>query len=488
MYENVYILNFRSREVRYLPTYELLLADGLSNYNCNIEIITIFAYEDYKPYIKRFSKPGSLVLCWESFGTKAPTYIRSYFEFASRFKAVCTNPIYFGGFWATCYGPYFKEFEAFDKILIGYSINKLTEYLRKDQDETGKYVDLTGASNYESYKIFPHFLSTKGKYIVNGALLGYMTSFSCRRNCRFCFANSARNVKAPFAARSLEQVKEDLDVLDDCYKFKGIGIKDLDFFYDEDRAFGILDYLNSKGKKVEINLDITLKQIKESLLRKLKKYGVRDLYFGLESFEEQSRKRIGKYFRNEELEKAFSLADSVGFQLIGNVIMGLPWQTAEEVQSTIRKALYYIERYRNVFIMLNALKPEYGTEIQRRYFPKMHNDFSFDDIVDIYLNNVKKYQERLYGKAFNSMDIEKVFNCMRLINFFKRVENISPYKVRNSVLRLIRRRLGRWVLTKPDFKGLVASVILRRNVVTEIDRIVVMIFSLSFSRVIKKIF
>jgi radical SAM superfamily enzyme YgiQ (UPF0313 family) len=483
-YKKIVIVNYRSNDVIYLPNYELFIAEAMKSHGVaeDIKTFTLFNHENLEKYFPQW-KDADLILCWESFSTKAPTYVSSYFRLAKAVKQKLKAPILFGGFWATSYGRYFNEFKVFDKIIEGFSIDKLVDALSNYQNGTDRFINIYGDSNYDKYPLNMEYLATPKKYIVNGSLFGYMSTFSCPRNCKFCFSNAARYFKSNFSARDIETIKKDIDVLDNYYNFKGFVLKDLNVFYNKKRAFKYLGYLKEKGKYIDVNLDVTINDLDEELISELNKLGIVEfLYFGLESFNPEIRKKIGKPFTDRELEKAFDLADKHEINLTGNVILGLPWQTIEDVHYDIKKALYYINKYKHVFIMINIYKPEYGTDIQREYFKDLHQKISFEELIDIYLNNVSKYQNRIYGDKFGSLDIEKLFNLMRLINKNKYVLNTGLPMIRRKCLQYLGNLLIKQLESPPYITNPFVRIVLKRNCVTFIDNFIYPFFSIKRSK------
>jgi radical SAM superfamily enzyme YgiQ (UPF0313 family) len=464
--------------------YELFLAEAMKTHGLSqeIQIYTLLKKENPKKHFNEW-RDADLIICWEFFSTKAPAYVLKYFELASIIKAELNVPLYFGGFWATAYGRYFEEFSVFDKIIEGYSIDCLVDSLSADIMTDNRFIDSSGDSNYEKYPLNLSYLATPGKYIFDNTLYGYISSFGCPRNCTFCFSNSARKVGSGFSARNIEQIKEDIDTLDNFYHFRSIVPKDLNIFYNKNRAFEFLEYLKDKGKRISVNLDVTVKDIDEYFFRKIREFGIiGDLYIGLESFNPEARKKVGKPFSTEELESAFELADKYEINITGNIILGFPWQTSEDVREEIKMALYYINRYKHVHIMMNIFIPEYGTDIQEEFFNDLHTKLSFQELVDIFLIDVVKHQSDIYGTQFSIIDVGKLFNAMRLINWSKRFEN-KTYGIRKNVLIAFRRLIEK-DLEYPYFKSYFVRILTSSNATFLLVRFLLPIMKSQFSEIV----
>lgn len=487
-YSKIVIVNCRSKEVRYVPLYELFVAEALKKNNLadKVEVYTIMKGESVEKYLPCW-KDADFVLFWEYYGIKAPYHVKLYFDLAKTVKEECNVEVFFGGYWATAYGKYFKEFGVFDNVFEGYSIDELVKAVSEGITGRERIIKIHGDSNFEKYPLNLSYLRTPQKYVFIGMLYGYISSFSCPRNCKFCNANSAKNIGSGFVARSIDMVKKDIDALVDFFKFDRIVIKDLNFFFDVDRAVEILDYINKKDKKVTIYLDVTLYDIDESFLNKLIKTGIDDLYFGLESFDEDTRKILGKPYTDDKLEEVFGLAESRKINLTGNLIVGLPWQSKEDVERTIEKTIYYMNRYEHVFITINCYKPEYGTELQQIYFKDLHEKIGFKELVDIYLGKVRKHQSIIYGNKFDFIDIERLSCMNRLINAVKVTEQVCPrvfVGMFKAIRRLMEKNLNASFLESPLW-----APFLNPESVKFIRRYILNLFSLPFmKRVVQNVF
>lgn len=439
---NIHLVNCRSLDVRYIPMYECFLADALkSKIDCNVSITTVFVYENAEKIRSKIIGDDDIIIMWEFFTTKAKDYIYKYFEIAKYLKGQVKNPLFFGGFWSTTHGEYFQEFEIFDYLLKGYNIDriadKILQYTQAGIKES--VVDVEGPLEWDRYDFNIEYLDEPLLYFQRDTFMGYLTSFSCPRNCKFCFANSARNSGAPYAVRSVAKVKKDIKKISEIRSnIKSIILKDLNFFCDTKRAFEIIDYLRSINIDSSIHLDITIYDInKEFLLALEAKKICSELFFGLESFNEVTRKKVAKPFSDTDLIETFDLVEKYGINLTGNIILGLPWQEMKDVEESIAKAVAYMREYKHIYISMNVLKPEYGTEIQTKYFPDLHKQFTFNEIVKLYNNQATGFQTKLFGEKFKSINLEWVHLSIAMILRVKRKYYATDSKFKRIILNSI---------------------------------------------------
>ena len=475
-FDRVIIINCRSSDLRYFPMYEAFLASDIHQKSGkDVKIINVFNWEKPDFLLDKIGN-RDLVVFWEYFTTKAKPYLYKYFEVAKFLKEKTDNPLCFGGFWSTTHSRHFKEFDLFDHLFEGYSIDKASNEIINYSSETSRYVDIRGIVDWNKYDLDFRFLHNKYAYFSNSTFWGYLTSISCTRNCTFCWVNSARNDGTEFSARSVERVCRDFDLIVENYpEIKKVIIKDLYFFAKEKRAFEILEYVKSIGLETSINLDVTIFNIREEFLENLKNIGiVSDLFFGLESFNEETRKRVAKPFTKERLDEGFEAVDKFGISLTGNVILGLPWQDETEIDDAIENALLYMRKYKHAYVSMNIFKPEYGTDLQKEFYDDLHDKLSFDEVIDLYNNLATKFQDQLYGDKFNFINLEKVHHCIRLVMGAKRAKNRTDNFFKKMLFEYVWSRFEKQ-LTKPYFQSRIVSLALKQKRVNILLRIFLLI-------------
>ncbi|MBN1797188.1 MAG: radical SAM protein [Spirochaetales bacterium] len=464
--KEIYIIICRSKEVRYIPMYALFLAREIE-YRCGnkVEIITVMNNDNIKSELKELLHKNALIIFWETFSTKAYWYISNYFKIAQYLKQNTKNTLVFGGFWASSYGRYFKEYNVFDYIMEGFSIEEIVKLIKRNAMQNNRFLNVKGKLDWNTYNLDLKYLRNHKKYLSNNKTIGgYLTTFSCRNRCKFCYSNVMYNLNTIFSIRGLNKIKEDIEQIEKYYNFNRIIIKDLNFFYNPNRAFKIIDFLKHKKKKIITNLDVEVNTINEDLIKKFKsKFNIgTSLYIGLESFNEKHRKRIGKPFKDKKIYEVFKYADKYKIIVTGNIIMGLPWQTKEDINNEISNAIEYINKYKYVNIYLNIYKPEYGCDIQREYFKEIHKHITFSQLIKIYRNEVDIHQKKLYGNKFNFINLEKVYNCFRLINKIKLIENKDIIVDCQRLMKLLRKKLEKQ-LKEPYFNSALYNFIMKRK-------------------------
>lgn len=186
-----------------------------------------------------------------------------------------------------------------------------------------------------------------------------VTSRGCPFDCVFCSTKVVWERK--FRPRSAEKVVEEIEMLVDAYRVREIAIMDDQFIIDRARVHKICDLL------IDRRLDVTLTVpsgtsiwlADEALLRKMRKAGFYRLCFPIETGNQNSLKFIRKPIDLAKAKETIRLANRIGIWTQGNFIIGFPYETREEIQSTIDYAFRSGLDYALFFIA----KPYAGSEM-----------------------------------------------------------------------------------------------------------------------------
>jgi anaerobic magnesium-protoporphyrin IX monomethyl ester cyclase len=162
-----------------------------------------------------------------------------------------------------------------------------------------------------------------------------ITGRGCPFTCRFCTRN-AFGFKM-FRKRSVENVVNEIQEISEHYH--SVMIVDDTFFADEKRAEQILDRLIKAGTDIELYIQgAKVTTAKKETHHKMKKAGVRHLYFGLESGNQDVLDFYHKNTTIEQIKKAIYLSSETGFYTEGTFILGAPIETKKHIENTIRFA------------------------------------------------------------------------------------------------------------------------------------------------------
>ncbi len=443
---SICIVTFGRAKPRYLPMFEIFLADALRDGGVEPTIVTIFNRDSWKRWLGFFASmpEDTPLLFWESKSAKSFRYILNLFRFARAARENLRQPVILGGYWPTIAADHFEEeFEPFHTLVKGFDISRISRFLLETElrslpDE----VDATGQPDWDRYTLELGFLRNPRAYFGFGGLLsGYQSTFACPNDCTFCYNNSLKSMQVDYAERSLDRLEEDLVRLERIYPMRSIQLKDMNFFYNRARAFQFMELVYRRGLTLGSNVDITVNDMEEEVFRRFRAYGFRSLFFGLESFSERALGRFNKRYPGEKLIRGFELADKYKTFLTGSILIGLPWQTEEDIRKEVSRALHVMNRYDYVQIGVNPVRPVTGTALQKKYFTNTLNGKSLEEYVDIIGFKVWKMQSEIYGERFDFVNMEKLHNTMLAIKSLRKLEVQFPNPFYRRIFPRLRGRL-----------------------------------------------
>ena len=162
--------------------------------------------------------------------------------------------------------------------------------------------------------------------------LPLLSSRGCIGNCSFC---NDWSYSKPYRYRKASTVFEEIRYHKENNNINAFSFKDL-------LCNGNLDNLNSLAdriidSKIEVFWDaqaISRKEMNYALLCKLKKSGCTTLIYGVESFSNNTLKKMNKLFTKEIAEKVIRDTSRAGIKVFINIIVGFPTETDKDFKET----------------------------------------------------------------------------------------------------------------------------------------------------------
>jgi len=162
-----------------------------------------------------------------------------------------------------------------------------------------------------------------------------LTSRGCPFQCRFCTRHitSMKN----FRKRSVENVIQELQEINE--EYSSVMIADDNFLADKKHAYNILEQIIDLGIDLEFYIQgARVDSADRTLYEKMKKAGVKHLYFGIESGNQDILDYYNKNITLDQVRKAVNLSNEIGFFTRGSFIIGAPFETKEHIEQTIKFA------------------------------------------------------------------------------------------------------------------------------------------------------
>jgi anaerobic magnesium-protoporphyrin IX monomethyl ester cyclase len=175
------------------------------------------------------------------------------------------------------------------------------------------------------------------------------TTLGCPYHCSFCC------IQAPFKGGeqvlglganvnsyrfwSPERVIQEIDTLVNTYGVRNVKFADEMFVLNARHVVGICDLIIERGYDLNIWAYARVDTVKDAMLDKLKRAGVNWLAFGIEAANEGVLADVDKRYRVDQVFETIRKVKDAGINVIGNYIFGLPEDTTETMEETLRLAL-----------------------------------------------------------------------------------------------------------------------------------------------------
>ncbi|UCF49030.1 MAG: radical SAM protein [Thermoplasmatales archaeon] len=162
-----------------------------------------------------------------------------------------------------------------------------------------------------------------------------VTSRGCPFRCRFC--NRKFLKKIGYRQRSTENVLGEIQEINE--KYGSFSIVDDNFLVDPKRAHEIFDGIIKMGIDLEIYIQgARVDSADRNLYKKMKKAGVKRIFFGIESGCQDVLDFYKKDITLNQIRKAVDLSKEMGFFTIGGFILGAPIETQDHFNQSIKFA------------------------------------------------------------------------------------------------------------------------------------------------------
>lgn len=302
----------------------------------------------------------------------------------------------------------------------------------------------------------------------NGAFC-MLTSRGCPYSCTFC----SRPVTGKlFRGRSAKNVVDEMEFLLKKYPEaaarvnRTFTIVDENFGVDRQRMIDVAEEIIRRNLGIKFILPNGLHVASADLevFRKLKQAGCQLIYFGMESGNDETLKRIRKASSRQMIKRAIDLCHETGIKAGGHFIIGLEDETPETAMQTIR----FIKESGVDYANLNHAVPEPGTPLWE--YVRSHGKFllDFTDVLDysrFYMDNVRPQFETpeftaeqrisVYNEGLKVIDDllrSKVLSWNNMAKFVKETRSLDDYiwAMRRAFTMLVKKDLRRQYQPKPS--------------------------------------
>src|SRR3989338_379990 len=155
-------------------------------------------------------------------------------------------------------------------------------------------------------------------------------SYACPYRCTFCVMNTL-----PYVERDLDNLFAELDYL------KSLGVKEI-LFLDQTIGLNRNRHVEFLKRMIDKNYCFgwfgftSVDVIDEEIMKMMKKAGCHTLWFGVETSSDETLRAYGKGYTKKQVLGAFAVAKKVGIKTLATFLIGLPEETKETIEDTIK--------------------------------------------------------------------------------------------------------------------------------------------------------
>ena len=164
-----------------------------------------------------------------------------------------------------------------------------------------------------------------------------IASRGCPYGCIYC--STSYFMGRFYRIRSVNSVLDEIEDLVYRYRVRNIVFVDDELTIIRKWVINFLKGLRERGLDICFTCGSRVDHVDRELISKMYSQGCSIIYFGVESANQKTLDRIGKKITIQQIVNAFKLIREVKGESAGSFILGLPWETIEDMRRTIAFAL-----------------------------------------------------------------------------------------------------------------------------------------------------
>lgn len=163
-----------------------------------------------------------------------------------------------------------------------------------------------------------------------------LTSRGCTGKCTFCNKSVSGSKVRYFSA---DRITEEFFLLRDRYGAEDVAILDDNFLTDHNLVNNVCDRLIKNRFDKTWSVEARVDHVNKNILKHLKEAGCDFIAYGIESGSQRMLDIMKKGVTLEQVKNAVKVTKEVGINIRGYFMIGLPYETLEDMEKTIRFAI-----------------------------------------------------------------------------------------------------------------------------------------------------
>ena len=162
------------------------------------------------------------------------------------------------------------------------------------------------------------------------------SSRGCPYNCTYC---SSHNVFGrTFRSRSPKNVIQEIEYLAENYGARFFAFQDDEAFIDKKRIIEFCNLVKKSKFDLKFSARLRIDGLEENMLKEMRSAKFKRLAFGIESFNDETLKKVNKMYKIEAITCGLKILKKVGSQKIHfNNIIGFPWETPQHLKDNLKE-------------------------------------------------------------------------------------------------------------------------------------------------------
>lgn len=198
-----------------------------------------------------------------------------------------------------------------------------------------KLIDNLDSLPFPRWEIFPYRDYSYFPALKERPFLPVLSSRGCPYTCNYC----PYLVNYKWRQRSAENVLDEIGYLTDRFKMKAMLFRDPIFTFDRNRTVQICEGILKRGFAIKWACETRLDRVDKELLKLMHTCGLRVMNVGIESSSDEIIKKASrKPVEIRHQEEMTRYCDKIGIRITAFYMFGMPDDTQESVEGTIRYA------------------------------------------------------------------------------------------------------------------------------------------------------
>lgn len=172
--------------------------------------------------------------------------------------------------------------------------------------------------------------------IMGGNFTLLETTRGCPYQCTFCPEDQMYGKRYRF--KPLEMIEKEIDTCVNEYGVKNIYFIDLEFTLKKEFIHQVCDMIIKKGYNLNLACQTRTDTVDPELLSKMRKAGFTLIHYGIESGSPKILESTNKKITLESIKQGVQWARQAGMEVVCFSMMGLPNETVDDMEKTIKFA------------------------------------------------------------------------------------------------------------------------------------------------------